>query len=109
MLSMLFELIEFPEFSAQRTRLFTEDSYHALQLRLLRDPEAGRVIPGTGGIRKLRVGMQGKGTRGGGRVIYTVRRPTGRIYLLTCYAKTEKDDLTPNERRQLRMLANRLE
>lgn len=86
----------------------TDDSFRGLQFRLLRNPDAGTVIPGTGGVRKLRVADRGKGTRGGGRVIYIVRHRTGRIYLLSCYAKAEKEDLTSDERREWHRLASQM-
>ena len=105
---MRFTLIETSEFAAQRARLLPDRVYRELQLRLLADPYLGAVIPGTGGIRKIRIGMRGKGTRGGGRVIYIVRLQTGRIYLLTCYAKAEREDLSPKQRHALRLLAEEL-
>lgn len=105
---MLYALIETPEFSAQRARLLSDGAYRVLQLRLLADPSLGAVIPGTGGIRKVRVPMRGKGTRGGGRVIYIVRHQSGRIYLLTCYAKAVMEDLSPAQRRALRAIVEQL-
>ena len=105
---MLCTLIETPEFSVQRSRLLSDQEFRAVQSRLLTQPDVGSVIPGTGGVRKLRVAMHGKGTRGGGRVIYLVRRQSGRIYLLTCYAKGEQEDLSPSQRKSLRLIVNQL-
>jgi hypothetical protein len=105
---MLFSLIETPEFSAQRARLLSEDEFRSLQLRLLTEPDAGDVVGGTGGIRKVRVGIGAKGRRGGGRVVYVVRARTGRIYLLTCYAKGDQPDLTAAQRKRLRSLVSQL-
>jgi len=64
------ELIEAPGFTKQVERYFTHDEYYALQCALIYKPEAGAVIPGTGGLRKLRWGAGGKGKRGGVRVVY---------------------------------------
>ena len=61
-------------------------------------PEAGDVIRGTGGIRKIRWAMPGRGKRGGSRVVYYWLTARDHIYLLTVYAKGVKDDLTPAER-----------
>ena len=74
-------------FSFIETRLFTklvldylsDEEYSALQEALMRAPEAGPVIPGSGGVRKLRWGAPGRGKRGGYRVIYYVRRAHGVI------------------------------
>ena len=71
-------------FSFIETRLFTklvldymmDDEYSALQIALMTDPEAGPVIPGSGGVRRLRWAAPGRGKRGGYRVIYYVRRHT---------------------------------
>lgn len=105
---VLYTLIETPEFSARRVRLLSDAEFRVIQSRLLAEPDVGNVIPGTGGVRKLRVAMRGKGTRGGGRVIYLLRRQSGRIYLLTCYAKGEQEDISPNQRKMLRLVVDQL-
>ena len=73
------------------TNLFTrlvqeylsDEAYSALQQALLADPEAGAVIPGSGGVRKLRWGVAGRGKRGGIRVIYFLRARQGQVWMLT--------------------------
>lgn len=84
------------------TRLLPEhlddDGYAALQAFLSVHPEAGDVIRGTGGVRKIRWTMPGRGKRGGSRVIYYWLAKENHIYLLTVYAKGAKDDLTAAER-----------
>ena len=73
------------------TNLFTrlvqeylsDEAYSALQQALLADPEAGAVIPGSGGVRKLRRGVAGRGKRGGIRVIYFLRARQGQVWMLT--------------------------
>jgi hypothetical protein len=57
-------------------------------------PNAGDVIPGASGVRKLRWGAKGKGKRGGARIIYLYVVLAARIYLLRCYAKSVRTDLT---------------
>jgi hypothetical protein len=75
---------------------------------LIDHPGAGNAIPGAGGARKLRWGAKGKGKRGGARVIYLYVVIAARIYLLRCYAKSVRTDLTADEKRELRQIADRL-
>jgi hypothetical protein len=97
-------------FSFIETRLFTklvldymtDDEYSALQRTLLADPEAGPVIPGSGGVRKLRRAAPGHGKRGGYRVIYYVRRAHGVIWMLTMYPKNVADNIPARVLRQIR-------
>jgi len=74
-----------------------------LQNELLKTPTKGDVIQGTGGLRKVRVASKGKGKRGGARVIYYYLNNFKRCYLLTIYAKNGMTDLTPQEKRQLKV------
>ena len=83
------------------TKLFTklvqeylsDDEYAVLQQSLVVNPEAGDVIPGSGGVRKLRWGAAGRGKRGGIRVIYFLRLAHGEIWMLTLYAKNVSDNI----------------
>lgn len=75
---------------------------------LAEHPTAGVLIQGTGGIRKLRWGADGRGKRGGTRVIYFVGGEETPLYLLALFAKNEKADLSFAERRQLRSLVDDL-
>jgi hypothetical protein len=68
---------------------FTDDEYAALQNSIMANPDAGDVIPGSGGVRKLRWGLAGHGKRGGVRVIYYLRLQQGQVWMLTLYAKNE--------------------
>jgi len=90
---MLWEFIELPPFDELRDALFADSEFLALQAFLCNHPEAGDVIPGTGGCRKLRWAAKGKGKRGGARVIYFLRVGQGRIVLVTAYGKGERDDV----------------
>jgi hypothetical protein len=84
------------------TKLFTrladeylgESGLLALQVHLLAQPEIGKVIPGSGGIRKLRWAMPGGGKRGGLRVIYFLRIKQEEVWLLTLYAKNVSDNIS---------------
>jgi hypothetical protein len=92
------------------TRLFTrlvqeyltEDEYAALQQALLQDPEAGAVVPGSGGVRKMRWGLAGRGKRGGLRVIYFLRTRQGQIWMLTIYPKNVAENIPAHVLRQIR-------
>jgi hypothetical protein len=65
-----------------------------------RNPEAGDLIPGTGGIRKLRWQRRGMGKRGGARVVYFYHDPAMPVFLLLAYAKARQEDMTTDEKRQ---------
>lgn len=80
----------------------------ALQDTLLLDPDAGEVIPGTGGARKIRVPAKEHGKRGGARVIYVDLVVLEEIYLLAAYAKNEQTNLTPDEKKIIRSLIKTL-
>ena len=73
----------------------------ALEEEIAANPQAGDVVPGLGGARKIRFAMKGKGKRGGGRAIYLVIILKDVAYLLLAYGKSEKADLTSDERRML--------
>jgi mRNA-degrading endonuclease RelE of RelBE toxin-antitoxin system len=75
-------------------KTLVDDEYRALQSSLLLRPEQGPVIPGSGGLRKVRWGSQGKGKRGGLRLIYFWDKPTETYYMLFLYRKNEQGDLT---------------
>ena len=90
---MRFEFIELESFAAIRDDLFSDDAFLELQLHLASQPDAGAVIPGTGGCRKLRWAARGKGRRGGSRVIYFIQLLPGRIVFVTAYSKGELEDI----------------
>jgi hypothetical protein len=97
------EFIETPTFTALIAEYLGDDEYRALQSFLASEPEAGDVIPGTGGFRKLRWAdrRRGKGKRGGLRVIYYLTT-NAQIWLMTLYDKGEVADLSAAEKRLLR-------
>ena len=98
------EFIEAPLFTRILHAYLTDDQYADLQRFLADDPEAGDVIPGTGGFRKLRWAdpRRGQGRRGGLRVIYYLFLQDSLIWLVTLYGKGEAADLTPADRRLLK-------
>ncbi len=98
------ELIETSVFTRQVEATLSDDEYRALQLELIVRPDAGPVIPGSGGLRKMRWGLSGRGKRGGIRVIYYWRTTAGQIFLLFMYPKNVRSDLSLSELRTLRKL-----
>ena len=98
------ELIETSIFSKQVQATWTDEEYRIFQLHLVVRPDAGAIIPGSGGLRKVRWQMPGRGKRGGARVIYYWQDAARRVYLLFLYPKNVRSDLTPAELRTLRKL-----
>ena len=92
------------------TKLFTQlvldylsdDEYAAMQQFFVANPEAGDVIPGSGGIRKLRWGVAGRGKRGGLRVIYFLRLRKDEVWMLTLYAKNVADNIPAKVLKKIR-------
>ena len=99
--------VETRVFTAQAKQRLNDGDYRQLQNELMANPEKGTPMPGCGGLRKLRVAdpSRGKGKRGGVRVIYLNIPEAHRIDLIAIYGKDEKDDLSHDEKRVLRRLA----
>jgi hypothetical protein len=100
----VFQFVEAPAFSRHREEYLDDEDLRRLQEYLAADPEAGDLVPGAGGIRKLRWKdpRRGKGKRGGLRVIYYCFLSDEEIWLLTLYDKNEAIDLTKDDKEQLR-------
>lgn len=96
--------VELPAFSRYRARYLDDIALARLQQALMKDPEGGDVIEGTGGLRKLRFAdrRRGKGKRGGLRIIYYWWTTGMQFWLYTVYDKDEMDDLTAKERKALK-------
>jgi mRNA-degrading endonuclease RelE of RelBE toxin-antitoxin system len=94
--------VETPTFTKRILDLMDDDEYRELQTHLARHPEVGKLIPGSGGLRKLRWAGSGRGKRGGLRLIYYWWIAQDRISMLFFYRKTDQDDLTPEQVRRLR-------
>ena len=101
---MAMVFIETPIFTAQILGLMPDRSYAAFQLYLALNPKAGDVIQGTGGLRKVRWNVPGRGKSGGVRVIYFHVSADRQIRLLLVYRKGIKDDLSGQEKKALREL-----
>jgi hypothetical protein len=89
-------VVETPEFLAATRKLMSEDERALLVDYLAYNPTAGDLIPGTGGVRKLRWALEGRGKSGGARVIY--------FHALTTYTKNERADLSQRDRNDFRQL-----
>ena len=98
------ELFESSLFTKYVSAYLSEEDYRSLQNYLVFNPEAGDLIQGTGGFRKLRWidSSRGKGKRGGTRIIYYYFDQHQQIWLMTIYNKTEASDLTPAEKKTLK-------
>lgn len=96
--------IESPVFTADVKELLSDEEYSALQTYLAHRPDAGDLIIQTGGLRKVRWTIQGRGKRGGTRVIYYHVVAQAQIRMILIYRKGIKDDLTPKEKVMLRKM-----
>ena len=94
-------VVETDDFLAATRKLMSDAEREELVEYLAFNPTAGVVVPGTGGVRKLRWGLEGRGKRGGARVIYFLHNLDMPLILLDAYAKNEKSDLSEAERRRL--------
>lgn len=96
---------ELPAFEKMREHYLNDDAFKALQNELMVNPEAGAVIAGTGGLRKIRFAdeARGKGKRSGLRVIYFYKTADEQIWLFTLYDKDEASNLTADQRKVLKM------
>ncbi len=101
-------LVEFEEFRRFSQKHLNAEEYEALTFFLSAEPEAGVVISGTGGIRKLRWAAKGKGKSGGVRVIYYYHDPNMPLLLLTGFAKNEMENISPAAKNLYRRLMPQL-
>jgi hypothetical protein len=100
----LITVAETPLFVRQAEAIWDEDERLEFVTYIARNPEAGDVIPGTGGVRKVRWSRSGMGKRGGVRVVYFYHDGERPLYLLMVYAKARREDLSPAEKRSVREL-----
>ncbi|WP_010137895.1 type II toxin-antitoxin system RelE/ParE family toxin [Oceanicola sp. S124] len=95
-------VIELAAYLGRAKDLLTEAERAEVVNFLAANPEAGDVMQGTGGVRKVRIAMQGRGKSGGARVIYYYHDETMPLFLFAVYAKNEKDNLSKGERNDLK-------
>lgn len=101
--------IELPPFERYRKDYLTDELFHGFQQELMKNPEAGAVMEGTGGLRKLRFvdERRNKGKRGGLRVIYYWWSGGSQFWLFTLYGKHEQSDLSPQHKKALKQMLDR--
>ena len=88
-------VIETAEFLARSSKLMSDEQRAQIVEMLARDPECGEIMQGTGGVRKVRVALAGRGKSGGARVIYYFHSDRLPVFALTVFAKNEMANLTP--------------
>ena len=96
------EIVETSVFTRQVLALLADDEYRTIQAALANRPTLGPVIPGSGGVRKVRWGLSGRVKRGGVRVIYYWAATKDVLLMLLIYAKSEQEDLSPSQLKALR-------
>lgn len=101
-------VVETPMFRSKARQLLTTEETFELVASLARNPEAGVVLQGTGGVRKVRWARRQEGKSGGYRVIYYFHDKDVPLFVLTIYPKNEKASLTQAERNELRKLTSEL-
>ena len=101
-------VVETPEFLSTTRKLLTEEERAVLVDYLAHNPVAGDLVPDTGGVRKLRWGLAGRGKRGGPRVIYFYHSADIPLFALAAYAKNEQADLSQKDRNDFRKLTKLL-
>lgn|SRR5262249_17071722 len=100
--ALVFNFIETKLFTRLVQEYLSDEEYGELQMLLIEQPEAGKVVPGSGGVRKLRWRAAGRGKRGGYRIIYFAKVDDRVIWMLTMYPKNVKDDIPAQVLRQIR-------
>lgn len=98
----MFTFIETKLFSRLVRDYLSDDEYSQVQLELIRNPELGAMVRGSGGVRKFRWKAAGRGKRSGYRLIYFIHRPNSVIWMLTIYPKNMRDSIPGHVLRQIR-------
>lgn len=96
--------IEHPVFTKRIAELLSDEKYREFQLNLAANPHTGDVIPGLGGLRKIRLALPGRGKRGGARVLYLLFVNEETVFLLYVFTKGEFGDLPPDKKRVIKAL-----
>ena len=101
-------VVETPEFISKAKGLLTEEGREELIGHLAYNPTAGDLVPGAGGIRKIRWRLEGRGKRGGAQIIYFFHSASTPLFLLTAFAKNERVDLSQRDRNSFQRLTKQL-
>lgn len=101
-------VVETPSYLSDAERLFSPNERRAIVDRLAADPTCGVIIPGSGGIRKVRFGFGGRGKSGGARIIYLFSGEKLPVFVLAVFAKNDKANLSAAERNALARLATEI-
>jgi mRNA-degrading endonuclease RelE of RelBE toxin-antitoxin system len=101
-------ITELPSFTKKAAKIFDAEELEDIRDFLKSNPDKGDIIPGTGGLRKMRWSSGGKGKRGGARIIYFYHVVGYHIYLMACYTKNEQEDLRPEVKKQLKSFVEQL-
>src|SRR3989344_5932398 len=99
---LMYSFVETRLFSKQMSEYLSDEEYAALQRALMADPQAGDLVPGAGGVRKIRWAVRGRGKRGGVRVIYYAKVHEGVIWMLTIYAKNVTENIPAHILRKIK-------
>ena len=97
-------IIETPIFTKRVQEILTEDEYRLFQFKLIENPEAGNIIPGSAGILKIRWSVAGRGKRGGSRILYYWQNKQNTILMLFIFNKNEKTDLSKDQLKKLKSI-----
>jgi mRNA-degrading endonuclease RelE of RelBE toxin-antitoxin system len=100
-------IVETPIFTKKVKEILSEEDYRLFQIKLIDDAEAGSIIQGSGGIRKIRWAGSGRGKRGGSRILYYWYNKEGVILMLFIFKKNEKDDLTKAQLKNLKTIVEK--
>ena len=100
------QILETTVFTRQVQAVMSAEEYRLLQMALVLRPDTGAVIPRSGGLRKLRWALPGRGKRGGARIIYYWQTHAGRIVLLYLYPKNVRSTMSPAELQALRAVVD---
>lgn len=93
--------IETSTFTKLLPNYLSDEGYRALQMYLMQKPDAGDIVRGSGGVRKVRWSLEGRGKSGGVRVIYYWRKSDHEIWMLTIYSKSERSTISGHILRQI--------
>ena len=97
-------IVETPTFTKRVQEILSEEEYRLFQIKLISEPEAGNIIRGSGGIRKIRWAGSGKGKTGGSRILYYWYNIQGLLLMLFIFKKNEKDDLNKVQLKALKTI-----